>query len=341
MRVRRRAEGEIWLAAGASVILHLGLTLLPVPLPAAATEASTQLEINVVPVAVPEVEPTRSPGPEPEAGTATGDRNRNRDRNRRPEPQPEPEPGPVGPTEPANPPSRWSSMRSISVAPRGPVDVTIPGGVEGAPSRTELPPGALGDGPVRAPPPLLPGKGDGPLGPMFKPAGEGGFRATRPGFKMRVNRDGTVELKDRGSFAPWAGRFDWSDALMRSIGADPYLAEKRRVLDLTREARAEMAREDRTDRLREAVVKMPGYLRKIWAHPRYSVAEKRRIFFLLWDEVLEEGDEEMVAAGVGVRAAIFGFIRRTLPKGSEHGYSDEELAGLNARRSSKAVFAPY
>jgi hypothetical protein len=239
-----------------------------------------------------------------------------------------------------SPPSRYGSIRSTPVVPR-PIDTQVSGGDDGPPPRTQLPPGALGDGPVRAPPPPVPGKGEGPLGPMFKPDRDGGFKAKRPGFNVRVNRDGTVVLKDRGSFAPWAGRFDWSDALMRSIGADPYIAEKRRVLEETFEARSEMAREDRSDRLREAVVKMPGYLQKIWNHPGLPVLEKRRVFFLLWDEVLEEGDEQMVATGRAVRASIYGFIRRTIPAGGPNGYTRDELAALNERRTSKARFEPY
>jgi hypothetical protein len=333
--VRRAHDGSIFLAVGSSLIMHLGLTLLPVRLKAAELEPRTSLDVQVVAGPVP-VPADRGEG---ERRETTPGPKRTSPTSRTSSSAPK---TPRSPERTPRTPGRYETLRPVPGSERA--IGAVPGGdfrPDGAPGPGELPGGVRFDGPLRAPKPPVPGDGDGPLGSMFEPDGDGGHKAKRPGFDARVNRDGTIEFKDQGSFKPWAGKFDWSDALMRQMGQDPYLAEKRRVMEETFEARSEMAKADRTDRLREAVVDMPDYLLAIWNSRKFDLAEKRRLFFLLWDEVMEEGDAEVVATGRAVRASILGFIRRHLPEGSANGYTAAELAALNGKRTSRAKFEPY
>ena len=172
--------------------------------------------------------------------------------------------------------------------------------------------------PDRTPLPV-PGKGPGPLGPDAKPDGDGGYRFERTAFTARVRRDGTVKIEDEpavsGGFTGLGigASFDITDMIMRAIGDDPYAFEKLKILDATREARVGMARADRTDRIGEALLRLPRDLARIWAYERWDLAERRRILFRLWDEVVEEGEAELVRAGAQVRGIIYNFIRQNLP----------------------------
>ncbi len=65
------------------------------------------------------------------------------------------------------------------------------------------------------------------------------------------------------------------------------------------------------------------------------------MLFDLWDECAETGPADRVRVGKQIRATIMAFIRRKIPVGGAHQYTRDELEVLNARRVSKAVFAPY
>ncbi|MCW5802116.1 MAG: hypothetical protein KIT31_06995 [Deltaproteobacteria bacterium] len=67
-------------------------------------------------------------------------------------------------------------------------------------------------------------------------------------------------------------------------------------------------------------------------------AARKQALFELWDDVAETGDEALVVAGAGVRAYLVGAIRAMRPALE---LASDELAQLNARRRSRAVFAPY
>jgi len=290
-----------------------------------------------------------------------------------PEPEPEPQPDPKRVREPA---PRPPAKRVASVAPSRGV-TTKPPEIDRPPERkpeTEPPvrekwlgmrkPAAVPDvragaGRPEGPPPPnalrfpdrtplpVPGKGPGPLGPDAKPDGDGGYRFERTTFVARVRRDGTVKIEDNpdinGRFTGLgiAASFDLTDMIMRAIGDDPYAFEKLKILDATREARAGMAREDRSGRIRAALVRLPRDLARIWAYERWDAAERRRVLFRLWDEVVEEGEAELVRAGAQVRGIICNFIRQHLSAGGPAAYTSEELAELNRRRKSKTAFDPY
>jgi hypothetical protein len=216
---------------------------------------------------------------------------------------------------------------------------------EGAPPETELRPGVIDGQPIR-PGSRKPGNAFGD--PRIVADGDGGYRRDKPTFSVRINRDGSVKITDAGNVGVdgaaglgVAGHFDLTDAVMRAHGEDPYRYEKEKILNETREERARMAIADRQERLREAVHKMPDYLGKVWGHAGWSDAQRRQILFLLWDEVAETGDDEVVHAGVEVRRTIEAFIREHLPAGSAQAYTEQELRALNEKRTAHERFAPY
>ena len=63
------------------------------------------------------------------------------------------------------------------------------------------------------------------------------------------------------------------------------------------------------------------------------------------DEALAEQvralERERRALAGEARRRVEEFIRRNAPRGDARGYTDEELARLNARRLSRAPFHPY
>lgn len=216
-------------------------------------------------------------------------------------------------------------------------------------SAVGLPDGPPPDDELRFPdrtPLPIPGKGPGPLGPEAKPDGDGGYRIERLTFDAHVRRDGTVNIEDKSPSTVLQGigmatTFDITDMIMRAIGNDPYAYEKLKLLDRTREARAQMALADRRERLHDALARLPRDLGRIWAYTAWSEAERRRILFRLWDEVAEKGDAELLHAAAEVRATIAAFIRANLPAGGPSAYSAGELEALNEKRQSRARFDPY
>ena len=137
-----------------------------------------------------------------------------------------------------------------------------------------------------------------------------------------------------------AGGFDVSDAFMRSHGQDPYASKKLKFLDSTRDERVQIGMKHRSEQLAKASEIMRGNLERVWRSIG-DPAARREALFELWDEVVETGGAEMVAAGVQVRGLVIGWIRARLPQGSADAYSTDELARLNAKRTSKTPFAPY
>jgi hypothetical protein len=312
---------------------------VPVPVPVPAPDPASPVPAHPAPV--PETAralPRASAGKPLEAATST-------------------ETGTATPAAPGAP--RLSMrMRTPGAGSDSDSEVHIPrpeevGQLPGPPPADQLPPGALG-GPVRAPRPYVP-VGDPRLrdmGPRMQADGDGGYKEDRARFVARIDRDGRIQFSDKGNVqvdgvgAGWAGltlfgSFDLTDAVLRSLGDDPYAYEKMRIMERTREARAKMAMEERSQNLREALRKMPRLLEKVWAHESWTAAQRRRLIFALWDEVEEDGDDELRHAGAGVRAAILSFIRRVLPQGSPEAFTAEELEAMNRARRSRARFEPY
>lgn len=210
------------------------------------------------------------------------------------------------------------------------------------------------------------------------PDGNGTYRADDSVFTAKIDRDGRVHIEDKpnlqvhlpglGGIAEhlgnWAedpygtaarderatetgtvrvlhGSFDLNDWLMRSLGQDPYLRRKALFLDRTRAQRAKMSAAARAEALRESLDALPALLAALWNDPGLSPAARRRLLFQLWDECAESGSDAVVQAGNTARATILAFIRRRLPRGSEHAYPPGELRALDAARKSRYPFTPY
>jgi hypothetical protein len=273
-------------------------------------------------------------------------------------------------TEPSAPPAGaapdWLGMRThedrtpatpetpvVPAGPRGP-DLRIRPGLPGPPPPDAARPDVIGNpyaGTVLTP--NLPGAGVGEWHEdLGRPTGGGTYRAERRTFKADVAEDGSVRLRDKpnwqgGFFADpkegvgYRATFDVTDWLMRMHGEDPYLYNKMKWLEDTREERQQMALAYRARSLRESVYKLPDLLSRVWYDEALSPVERRRAIFLLWDECAEKGDPEVLAASREVRATIVGFVRRVAPRGSAGAYGAEELEKLNAERESEALFDPY
>jgi hypothetical protein len=184
--------------------------------------------------------------------------------------------------------------------------------------------------------PALPVGGDpsGGLGANVVPDGDGGYREDHIGFTVRIDRDGTIRFDDKATF-------DITDALMRLHGEDPYRHEKAAFMERTFEERVRMARADRTDRLHEAMARTPAYLDEVWTRTAWPSVRRRAALFKLWQEVAEDGNDEVVTTGRMVRATILAFIRRRMPEGSPDAFTRAEIEALNRRRGCTARFDPY
>jgi hypothetical protein len=143
----------------------------------------------------------------------------------------------------------------------------------------------------------------------------------------------------RGCRTPYAlmtalgGTFDISDEILRSLGEDPYAAEKARFLAATSAWRLERARRYRVHRARVALGDLDGQLARVWADRRFVASERRRLLFDLWLEMDASSDGKQGAA------TIEAFIQRTLPAGSPDAYTTRELEALN-RLAAPRRFVP-
>jgi hypothetical protein len=171
------------------------------------------------------------------------------------------------------------------------------------------------------------------------PDGHGGYRNDHETFSLRIDADGTAHIKDTANAhfdGPFAIKFDVNDAIMRAGGEDPYKHVKMDFLDKTRDERAEFGRRTRQVQLAHADELMQNNIDRLWAMARDPRALREGLFEL-WDDCAETGDDDLVEAGGRARTLVVGVIRARL----RARYTADELARLNARRRSKAKFAPY
>jgi hypothetical protein len=217
--------------------------------------------------------------------------------------------------------------------------------------------------------PVVPGAGPGQLflpapgagtreGPMsmddlgLRPDGRGGYQGRRPGYRFRIERDGTIHFQDRPALDGWAvlglgfaAVFDLTDLVMRARHMDPYSFDKGRVMDLTRKMRDKMTATERPRQVAAALARLPGELDALWRRTDLSARERRETLFQLWDDLLEGptpgAEEGEVRAAAQAREELLRFVRTRLAPGTPDAFPSEELARLNARRRSRLPFAPY
>jgi len=150
-----------------------------------------------------------------------------------------------------------------------------------------------------------------------------------------------IALVDGGFILPiLGGRADITGYLQRKlVGSDPYAARKMAMLDATRAERIETGAAHRAAQLGHSAESMARNLEALW-RATTDPAARRQALFELWDECAE-GDDPAGAAGVRARAMVIGWIGAHLPRGEPGAFSADDIAALDARRSSRQHFAPY
>ncbi len=164
-------------------------------------------------------------------------------------------------------------------------------------------------------------------------------RSNQGVFTTRTHPDGSVDIQNVHRGLQGAGVwFDITDELMRSQGMDPYTDRKLGYLDATRERRVAMGREYRIRQYAHSGEAMQKNIDAVWrALP--DLAQRKQALFALWDECAESGDPALVAGGQRAREKLVSFVRENLT--GPYAYTPEELAQLNAHRTSAAPFDPY
>ena len=136
-----------------------------------------------------------------------------------------------------------------------------------------------------------------------------------------------------------AGKLDITSYLYRKLVSDPYSSRKLKLLDDTRAERAARGAQFRADQLARSAEMIERNLDAL-AGAQLAPIELRAALFEMWDECAE-GDDATGAAGQRARAMVIGWIGGHLPAGSANAYAADELAALDARRTSHQHFAPY
>jgi hypothetical protein len=141
------------------------------------------------------------------------------------------------------------------------------------------------------------------------------------------------------------GRLDVTSWLGHRHGIDVYASRKLKLLDDTRDERAERGARYRAEQLEHSAVLMhenlegltaaianAGGLAKLDAR---SLADLHAEVFELWDECTETD------AGERARLQVVGWIAAHLAAGAPGAFQPDEIAALDAKRTSTQHFVPY
>jgi hypothetical protein len=134
-----------------------------------------------------------------------------------------------------------------------------------------------------------------------------------------------------------SGGFDVGDALMNS---DPYGAEKMNFIRQTKEARDALYAQHKKQGLAHSKMDMRIRLNAVLTKAINS-ATKRAQIFAMWDECIENGNDDEHQAATIARETVIDFVKEHFAVASSDAYSAAELSELNAKRTSTALFAPY
>lgn len=150
----------------------------------------------------------------------------------------------------------------------------------------------------------------------------------------------TKNLSDDAAVIPVVGgKADLTAWLHRKFIGDPYASRKLKLLDTTREARAQIGASHRSEQRDRASELAQRNLDALWKATT-DLAERKAALFALWDECSEEENKDG-EAGARARAIVIGWIRAKLPAGSPSAFTSDEIAKLDASRTSREHFAPY
>ena len=146
---------------------------------------------------------------------------------------------------------------------------------------------------------------------------------------------------DGGGAVPlFAGKLDITSFLMRKTGVgDAYSSRKLKLLDDTRAERIQIGAAHRAEQLARSAELVRRNLDAL-ARAALSPAARRAALFALWDECTE-GEDDAGRAGDRARAMVIGWIRQHLPEGTPDAFAPDEIARLDAQRTSSQHFTPY
>jgi len=136
------------------------------------------------------------------------------------------------------------------------------------------------------------------------------------------------------------GRLDLTSYLSRKLGVgDVYASRKLKILDQTREQRVAIGGAFRGEQQKRAAELVHRNLEALW-RTTTDPGERRAALFAMWDECSED-EGSAGEAGERARSMVIGWIRTHLPAGSPGAFTADEIAALEARRTSRAHFTPY
>jgi hypothetical protein len=139
----------------------------------------------------------------------------------------------------------------------------------------------------------------------------------------------------RGVLPVVGGNADITAWLHRRFVGDPYASRKLKLLDTTREARAQIGADHRSEQRDRASELAQRNIDALWKATS-DLGERKAALFALWDECIE-ADNPDGEAGDRARAIVIGWIRAKLPGA----FTADEIAKLDASRTSKQHFVPY
>lgn len=167
---------------------------------------------------------------------------------------------------------------------------------------------------------------------------DGSWVYAGPLFTARISPTGAVSFDDRDAvtydLGTGAGGFDLTDMVMGGAGADPYAAERERFMEETEDLRVRLENAARAGDMERAVRRARVRIGSIWNDEERDAEARRRALFRIWDDCSDDDE------GRSVRDGVIEFIRENLPCGSENGYTQSEIDGLNATRESTERFDP-
>jgi hypothetical protein len=163
----------------------------------------------------------------------------------------------------------------------------------------------------------------------LRPRADGGYEWTGAHTAVRTRKDGRMAFSGLPAEpAVYHAQMDADD-------------ERRWFEDHVSGLLVSLARAHEREVIEEALEALPRHLSAILGDRRLSLAERRRILFLLWDEMAEPEDSERGWAGARARQLIELFVQDRLPPGAPGAYSAAELAAFNRTRRNGVQFAPY
>jgi hypothetical protein len=179
--------------------------------------------------------------------------------------------------------------------------------------------------------------------PVLKPRSDGSYDYDGHVYRARVLRDGQVEFADNGtqaelrpSLIPFKVTGDISDLVERHVlGKELYSAEKLWFLDQTRELRDKLATAYRLEEAARARRELEKQLQRILEDRALDAAQKHGALFALWQDCGDDGQAE------ATRRQVESFVQRFMPRGSDLGFTQDELDRMNAQRAGMRQFRPY